>query len=166
MIAVVGIAVLFGWHFDIELLRAGLPGRTPVNPVTALAFLSAACADYHQASGRPDSAVVRWLAVIAASLVIALGIIALTGYFVGHNLRVDQVLFGAQLAGNRVAPNTGFALLRLTSRYGCSTQRVACGAGLNKWWRCFQLGSPSFRCSVMRIARRACTESANCNTAT
>ena len=37
--------------------------------------------------------------------------ITLTGYFIGHNLRVDQVLFGVQLAGNRVAPNTGFALL-------------------------------------------------------
>ena len=47
----------------------------------------------------------------AASLVIALGVITLTGYFIGHNLRVDQVLSGAQLAGNRVAPNTGFALL-------------------------------------------------------
>ncbi|MGA6967303.1 MAG: hypothetical protein WBZ51_27285, partial [Xanthobacteraceae bacterium] len=47
----------------------------------------------------------------AASLVIALGVITLTGYIIGHNLRVDQLLFGAQLAGNRVAPNTGFALL-------------------------------------------------------
>jgi hypothetical protein len=113
LIAVVGLAVLLGWQFDIELLRAGLPGRTPVNPATALALLLAACAlwMHHQARGRPDSAPVRWLAVTAASLVIALGLITLTGYFIGHNLRVDQVLFGAQLAGNRVAPNTGFALL-------------------------------------------------------
>ena len=113
LIAVVGLAVLLGWQFDIELLRAGLPGRTPVNPATALALLLAACAlwMHHQARGRPDSAPVRWLAVTAASLVIALGVITLTGYFIGHNLRVDQVLFGAQLAGNRVAPNTGFALL-------------------------------------------------------
>jgi signal transduction histidine kinase/CheY-like chemotaxis protein/HPt (histidine-containing phosphotransfer) domain-containing protein len=113
LIAVVGLAVLLGWHFDIELLRAGLPGRTPVNPATALALLLAACAlwMHHQARGRPDSAPVRWLAVTAASLVIALGVITLTGYFIGYNLRVDQVLFGAQLAGNRVAPNTGFALL-------------------------------------------------------
>src|SRR5215467_10483509 len=73
LIAVVGLAVLLGWHFDIELLRAGLPGRTPVNPVTALALLLAACAlwMYHQARGRPDSAPVRWLAMTAASLVIA-----------------------------------------------------------------------------------------------
>jgi signal transduction histidine kinase/CheY-like chemotaxis protein/HPt (histidine-containing phosphotransfer) domain-containing protein len=113
LIAVVGLAVLLGWHFDIELLRAGLPGRTPVNPSTALALFFAASAlwMHHQARGRPDSAPVRWLAVTAASLVIALGVITLTGYFIGHNLRVDQLLFGAQLAGNRVAPNTGFALL-------------------------------------------------------
>ena len=113
LIAVVGLAVLLGWHFDVEVLRAGLPGRTPVNPATALALLLAACAlwMHHQARGRPDSAPVRWLAVTAASLVIALGVITLTGYFIGHNLRVDQVLFGARLAGNRVAPNTGFALL-------------------------------------------------------
>src|SRR5262249_49026392 len=113
LIAVVGLAVLLGWHFDIELLRAGLPGRTPVNPATALALLLAACAlwMHHQAKGRSDSAPVRWLAVTATSLVIALGVITLIGYFSGHNLRVDQVLFGAQLAGNRVAPNTGFALL-------------------------------------------------------
>ena len=113
LIAGVGLAVLLGWHFDIELLRAGLPGRTPVNPATALALLLAASAlwMHHQARGRPDSAPVRWLALTAASLVIALGVITLTGYFIGHNLRVDQVLFGVQLAGNRVAPNTGFALL-------------------------------------------------------
>ncbi len=113
LIAVVGLAVLLGWHFDIELLRAGLPGRTPVNPATALALLVAASAlwMHHQARGKAHSAPVRWLAVTAASLVIALGVITLTGYFIGHNLRVDQVLFGAQLAGNRVAPNTGFALL-------------------------------------------------------
>ena len=113
LIAVVGLAVLLGWQFDIELLRAGLPGRTPVNPATALALLLAASAlwMHHQARGRPDSAPVRWLALTAASLVIALGVITLTGYFIGHNLRVDQVLFGVQLAGNRVAPNTGFALL-------------------------------------------------------
>jgi signal transduction histidine kinase/DNA-binding response OmpR family regulator len=113
LIAVVGLAVLLGWYFDIELLRAGLPGRTPVNPATALALLLSACAlwIHHQARGRPDSAPVRWLAVTAASLVIALGVITLTGYFIGYNLRVDQVLFGAQLANNRVAPNTGFALL-------------------------------------------------------
>src|SRR5262249_6573669 len=69
LIAVVGLAVLLGWHFDIELLRAGFPGRTPVNPATALALFFAAPAlwMHHQAGGRPDSPPVRWLAVTAAS---------------------------------------------------------------------------------------------------
>ena len=113
LIAVVGLAVLLGWYFDIELLRAGLPGRTPVNPATALALLLAACAlwMHHQARGRRGSVPVRWLALTAASLVIAMGAITLAGYFIGHNFRIDQILFGAQLVGNRIAPNTGFALL-------------------------------------------------------
>ena len=113
MIAVVGLMVLVGWQFDSELLRTAFPGSTPVNPATAIALLLSACAlwMHHQAKGRSDSGLVRWLAVTAASLVFALGAITLIGYFVGHNLRVDQVLYGAQLAGNRIAPNTGFALL-------------------------------------------------------
>jgi len=113
LIAAVAVAVLLGWQFDIELLRAAVPGRTPVNPATALTLLLAACAlwMHHHARGRPDSAPVRCLAVAAASLVIAMGVITLTGYFIGHNLGVDQILFGAQLGGNRIAPNTGFALL-------------------------------------------------------
>src|SRR5262249_56008396 len=63
LIAVVALAVLVGWYFDIELLRAGLPGRTPVNPATALALLLAACAlwMYHQARGRSARAPVRSL---------------------------------------------------------------------------------------------------------
>src|SRR6516162_11632605 len=87
LIAVVALAVLLGWQFDIELLRAGLPGRTPVNPATALALLLVACAlwMHHQARDRPDSAPVRWLAMSAASVVIALGVITLTGYFIGHH---------------------------------------------------------------------------------
>src|SRR6516225_3741905 len=113
LIAVVALAVLLGWQFDIELLRAGLPGHTPVNPATALTLLLGACAlwMHHEARSRLDSAPVRWLAVTADSLVIAMGVITLTGYFIGHNLGVDQILFGAQLVSNRIAPNTGFALL-------------------------------------------------------
>ena len=110
LVALVGLAVLLGWR---ELLRAGLPGHTPVNPATALTLLLGAFVlwMHHEARSRLDSAPVRWLAVTAASLVIAMGVITLTGYFIGHNLGVDQILFGAQLVSNRIAPNTGFALL-------------------------------------------------------
>src|SRR4029434_1160853 len=68
LIAVVGLAVLLGWHFDIELLRAGLPGHASMNPTTALGLLLSACAlwMHHQARGRPNSAPVRWLSLTAA----------------------------------------------------------------------------------------------------
>jgi hypothetical protein len=57
LIATGGLAVLLGWHFDIEQVRAGLPGRTAMNPTTALAVLLAAGAlwMHHQARGKPDS---------------------------------------------------------------------------------------------------------------
>src|SRR4029434_9573160 len=76
LIAVVGLAVLLGWHLDIELLGAGLPGRTPVNPATALALLLAACSLWmqHQARSRPDFAPVRLLAGTAALLFIRLAL--------------------------------------------------------------------------------------------
>jgi signal transduction histidine kinase/DNA-binding response OmpR family regulator/HPt (histidine-containing phosphotransfer) domain-containing protein len=114
LVALVGLAALLGWGFDIELLRTGLPGRTPMNPATALALLLAACALWMQ--HRPTRvsqmpALTDWVPRTTASLVVVLGVITLAGYFVGRNLRLDQILFGAQLAGNRIAPNTGFALL-------------------------------------------------------
>src|SRR5262245_66244247 len=83
LIAVVGLAVILGWQFDIELLRAGLPGRTPVNPATALGLLLAACAlwMYNRVRGRTDAASVCWAVVIAASLFMELGSVTLYGSF-------------------------------------------------------------------------------------
>ena len=166
VIAVVGLAVLLGWQFDIELLRAGLPGGTPVNPATALALLLGACAlwMHHQAGGSPDSAPARWVAVTAASLVIALGVITLAGYFIGHNLLVDQLLFGSELAGNRVAPNTGFALLLIgVALWLLNSPRGSRRALEQVVGRCSRSGSPSSRCSATATVRRECTDSAKCN---
>jgi hypothetical protein len=62
LIALVGLAVLLGWQFDIELLRTGLPGRAPVNPATALALLLAACALWmHDQSPRADPTLHRFV---------------------------------------------------------------------------------------------------------
>jgi signal transduction histidine kinase/DNA-binding response OmpR family regulator len=110
LVALVGLSALLGWAFDIEMLRSGLAGRTPMNPATALALiLSAAALLLHHLGQR--TALAPWAASSAASLVTALGVITLVGYLIGHNIWIDQILFGAQLAGNRVAPNTGLALL-------------------------------------------------------
>src|ERR1700716_2352239 len=35
----VGVLVLFGWWFDIELLKRIVPGLVAMNPITAVGFL-------------------------------------------------------------------------------------------------------------------------------
>ena len=60
LIALVGLAVLLGWQFDVELLRAGLPGHTPVNPATALALLLGACALWLHQQARADPTLQRF----------------------------------------------------------------------------------------------------------
>jgi len=41
------------------------------------------------------------------------GAVTIAGYVVGDNLGLDQLLFGARLGGNRIAPNTGVNFLFL-----------------------------------------------------
>src|SRR5215211_4469491 len=77
LVAVVGLAVLLGWYFDIELLRAGLPGRTPVNPATALGLLLAACALWmHNSPWGSRRALEQSVALVP----IAVALISLLGY--------------------------------------------------------------------------------------
>ena len=111
LVALAGAAFLAGWAFDVELLRAGLPGRTPVNPATALALILCAVALLLSHRRQQSPSLLRRLALTAAGLVVALGVVTLLGYLVGRNFGLDQILFAAQLAGNRVAPNTGSALM-------------------------------------------------------
>jgi signal transduction histidine kinase/DNA-binding response OmpR family regulator len=112
-VALVGLVVLIGWGFDVELLKGGLPGQTAMNPTTALALILAAGTLWMEhwtwrasASGPIGAAIGA-----AAILVIAVGVITLAGYALGHNLGVDQVVFRARLGGNRIAPNTGLNLV-------------------------------------------------------
>ncbi|MGH7565762.1 MAG: response regulator [Gemmatimonadota bacterium] len=98
LVALVGLVVLLGWGFDVDLLKGGLRGGTAMNPTTALALILAAGALWTRNRG-------------AAALVVGLGVITLAGFAVGHNYGVDQLVFRARLEGNRIAPNTGLCLV-------------------------------------------------------
>ncbi len=114
LVALAGLVVLAGWIFDIEPLRSGLPGHAAMNPATALALIVAASALWmrHQLwDGLSSTTLLGGTARIAAALVIALGAITLVGFVIGSNIGLDQILFAAKLAGNRISPNTGFCLL-------------------------------------------------------
>jgi signal transduction histidine kinase/DNA-binding response OmpR family regulator len=112
-VALVGLVVLIGWGFDVELLKGGLPGQTAMNPTTALALILAAGTlwmehwTWRASASGPIGAAIGATAI----LVIAVGVITLAGYAFGHNLGVDQVVFRARLGGNRIAPNTGLNLV-------------------------------------------------------
>ena len=99
-VALLGLVVLFGWGYDVELLEGR--GRTHVamNPTTALVLMLGAAA-----------LLLRRAVPAAAVVSAAVGLITLAGYVVGGNPGLDQILFRSQLGGNRIAPNTGLCFV-------------------------------------------------------
>jgi signal transduction histidine kinase/CheY-like chemotaxis protein len=109
-VVLVGLVVLLGWTFDLELLKRGLPARVATNPTTALVLMLAAGALWiqHRARrGSPGSTLLGRAVRGAALVVAAVGAITLAGYVVGQNLGLDEMVFRGRLGGNRIAPNTG-----------------------------------------------------------
>ena len=108
----ISAGALLGWQLDVPRLRAMLAGHVAMNPVTALTFiLAAGSLWYLTGTFRAQGAV--WWARAAAGLVVLVGVVTIAGYVVGHNLGLDQLLFGARLGDNRIAPNTGVNFLLL-----------------------------------------------------
>jgi signal transduction histidine kinase/CheY-like chemotaxis protein/HPt (histidine-containing phosphotransfer) domain-containing protein len=108
-VALVAVLAFVGWSLDIGLLKSGVPGHVAMNPMTALAFLTAAGGLWIQHRARRSGSMpLRWVVRACAILIVMLGLITLAGYIAGHNLGLDQVLLRARLGGNRIAPNTGF----------------------------------------------------------
>lgn len=109
VLVVAGI-VLLGWQLDISVLRSVVPGPVAMNPTTALVFALAAgsllALRTQPAECRPSRR--RRAAKLAAAAVTTVGVTTVAGYLLGRNLGLDQILFGGELEGNRIAPNTGF----------------------------------------------------------
>ena len=104
------VLVLAGWLFDLVDLRGLVnPGRVPMNPLTAAAFLLAGgtlCA----LLPRNASAHRRWTGFAGACLLIALGAAKLFDFDLGGR-GVDQWLFAESLSGNRMGPHTAFTFM-------------------------------------------------------
>jgi PAS domain S-box-containing protein len=107
--ALVGLGVLFGWAYDIEVLKRIQPGLPAMNPLAAFCFVMGGAAIFLQLQGRSRGALL--LGVVISTLAL-LKIVDLT--VVG--VPVDRLLFADQLAEpntppNRMAPNTAIAFL-------------------------------------------------------
>jgi PAS domain S-box-containing protein len=108
---VVGLLVLAGWLFDIEILKRVSPRFTAMNPVTAICFVVIGIA-FECLRSTKRSKWTRVAGVALALLVALVGAIKVGSYVLGWPLRIDAVLFGlkleevAQRIPNQMAPNT------------------------------------------------------------
>src|SRR5689334_2451661 len=94
---------LVGWTLDIQSLRSVIPGLTPMNPATAIAFLLCGIAlstvGHKTLSGWRGE---RWLAVA----ILCIGAARLVANVAHISIPVDTTLFHAKLGANTMAANT------------------------------------------------------------
>jgi len=119
-IAVVAIScvVLFGWAFQIEILKSVLPGMVTMKANTAVGLALSAISLWLQIPGESRGPA-RTIARILAAILLLLGAASLSEYAFGIDLRIDQVLFldlkgslGTSSAG-RMAPTTATAFITI-----------------------------------------------------
>ncbi|WP_407542045.1 GAF domain-containing protein (plasmid) [Deinococcus radiomollis] len=125
-----GVLVLVGWQFDLELLKRVHPSFVAMNPVTAFCFVLAGLSVW--LSRMPDSQPHRTWARVLAVLVFSAGLLKLAEVSGLTSFNIDHRLFASKIEGliepitgkpNRMAPNTalnfmlvGGALLALSSK--------------------------------------------------
>jgi signal transduction histidine kinase len=116
----IGILVLFGWTFHIELLKSVLPGLVEMKVNTALGFVFSGTSLWllipiESRAGR------RRIARLLALLVTLIGAASLAEILSGLNLRIDELFFSepvnavATSSPGRMAPMTAMAFLAIGS---------------------------------------------------
>ncbi len=111
--ACVGVSVLLGWMFDMEILKRIGPGMVAMNPMTAIGFLL--LGGVLVELGR--SGKLSGLASLAAGIVCLIGCLKLLHILGGIDLGVDRFVFMHKLTGanglniNPMAPLTAFNFL-------------------------------------------------------
>ena len=109
----VGVLVLAGWLFGVELLKRVLPGFVAMNPATAFCFIVAGLA-LAMSIRQNQTEAARRLATILSFIVLLIGLAKLIGIGANWHPNVDEWLFASKLAAagrempNRMAPNTAF----------------------------------------------------------
>ncbi|MEO6873147.1 MAG: ATP-binding protein [Chthoniobacterales bacterium] len=118
--ALIAALVLLGWTFRLEHLKRIVPGMVAMNPLTALVFFLAAIslALVPRRSQRTLDPRLRLLAKISAVAVVAVGALRFLALIGGPDLKIDQILFAAQLDygfrfRNVMAPNTALNFILL-----------------------------------------------------
>ncbi len=87
-----GVMVLLGWIFDIQILKSVMPGFVSMKANTAIGFILSGMSLALMAWSSP-AASVRWLARAGAIAVALLGFLTLCQYGFGLNFGIDQFFF-------------------------------------------------------------------------
>src|SRR5262245_20027807 len=106
-----GLLVLFGWQFNIEFLKSLLhPGRTAMNPVSALAFIAAGVSlgIQHREGNSPRR---RSIGLACGAFIVIVAILRLAAYYTAWDFSIDRTLFTNRLGQNQMAPNTAVTFL-------------------------------------------------------
>ncbi|TGM13193.1 PAS domain S-box protein [Leptospira selangorensis] len=127
--SLIGALVLFGWLFDIEILKRPKDFMVAMNPMSALSFVFIGLALYLNLN-RSDSNISRILIRLIALFVLLVGLTKLYSIISGFDLGMDKVLFSDKIAKdiikgipNRMAPNTAFDFVVLGSAVFLSSYR-------------------------------------------
>ncbi|MFA4980958.1 MAG: ATP-binding protein [Candidatus Omnitrophota bacterium] len=132
--AVLGIAAVAGWAFNIDALKAVIPGSAHVMPNHALAIVASAAAIWLLQTKRLNKNTVLVARILAAAIFL-LGLVTLSEYILNSGPGIDQLIFkesvpqaadpvsGIACASGRMSPNScvnfiliGLALLLLDKR--------------------------------------------------
>ncbi|GAA0890940.1 hypothetical protein GCM10009122_06190 [Fulvivirga kasyanovii] len=107
VVLIIGVSVLLGWQFDIDLIKRPIPGLAAMNPLTATNFILLA-ASFLCVSKRYTKRG-YWLAL----LIIVFSSVFLVGLVLNSSFQIDLVLFSKEIAADgehnlssRMAPNT------------------------------------------------------------
>jgi len=125
----VGVIVILGWLFDLDVLKSVLPGLTAMKVNTALGFILSGVALWGIQNGGQGKRL-RLVSQLSAGVVLLLGLLTLGEYLSGMDFGIDQLLIRetTNLPGDipgRFAVNTalsfaaaGAALLLLSLENG------------------------------------------------
>src|SRR5260370_3028078 len=91
VVAIIAGLVLIGWNWEIETLKTGWPGLLSMKANYALVFLLASFSFW--SLGAKPGRQSRLLAQAFAASVAIIGLLTLSEYAFGWDLRIDQLLF-------------------------------------------------------------------------
>jgi PAS domain S-box-containing protein len=117
MIISLGLLVLLGWEFDIELLKRPILHLVAMNPATAVLFILLGFSFLFVLPDK-NSKTIKRIGYVFIGIAFITTFLKLLSVFIDFNMAVDHILFSEKIdkeiinnVSNRMAPNTAFCFL-------------------------------------------------------